>query len=98
MTIDEVKLKATTDAEYRDAFIADPRAVLAAEGIHVPEGVAIRVLESTEDEVVLAVPPYLGDQLDEEQLDAVTGGVSSMRPALEGAYLRYLGFLADIVH
>jgi hypothetical protein len=34
------------DADYRAALQADPRAVFAAEGLHVPAGLELRVVES----------------------------------------------------
>ncbi|MFT4306214.1 MAG: NHLP leader peptide family RiPP precursor [Microbacterium sp.] len=73
-TIGDVRIKAATDERFRSALLADPRATLTAEGIEVPEGVAIHIAESTPQEVVLSLPPFVGDRIDEEQLADITGG------------------------
>ncbi|MFT4306213.1 MAG: NHLP leader peptide family RiPP precursor [Microbacterium sp.] len=76
VTINEVRVKAATDAEFRKALLADPRATLVAEGIEVPEDVEIRVVESTAEEVFIDLPPLGDGALGEEELDAVAGGWS----------------------
>jgi len=66
--------RARGDAAFKARLLAEPAAVLAEQGIPVPPGVAVRVLESTPTLVHLALPPKPTDELSDEQLDQVAGG------------------------
>ncbi|MFA7267014.1 MAG: nitrile hydratase subunit alpha, partial [Candidatus Nanopelagicales bacterium] len=59
MDFNELQLKAATDADFRARLLADPAATLAAEGVEVPEGVGVRIVESTAEEILLSIPPVL---------------------------------------
>lgn len=48
--------KACFDADFKKRLLADPKAVLAEEGVSIPEGVAVRVVESTPTETWLVLP------------------------------------------
>ena len=48
--------KASCDADFKKRLLADPKAVLAEEGVAIPEGVAVRVVESTPTETWLVLP------------------------------------------
>lgn len=76
MDYNELQLKAATDAAFRTELIADPVGVLAREGVELPEGVTVRVVESTPDTIVLAIPPQLpeGVELDEDALSETAAG------------------------
>ncbi len=76
MDYNELQLRAATDAQFRTELLADPAAVLAREGIEIPEGVNIRVVESTPDTIVLAIPPQLaeGVEIDEDALSETAAG------------------------
>lgn len=78
MDYNELQLRAATDAEFRTELLADPAAVLAREGVELPEGVSIRVVESTPDMIVLAIPPQMpeGVELDEDSLSETAAGSS----------------------
>jgi len=54
--------------------MADPAKILDAEGVNVPDGVSIRVMEDTEQVRTLIIPPapFL---LDDDQLKSITGGL-----------------------
>ena len=49
-------------------------AALKAEGIAVPAGMAVTVLENTDKQFHLVLPPVPTDELSDEALDAVAGG------------------------
>ncbi|MGA2082257.1 MAG: NHLP leader peptide family RiPP precursor [Holophaga sp.] len=65
---DRVIAKAWADEEFKAALMADPRAALKAQGIEVPEGVTLNVLENSDNVINLVLPkaPEMG--LTEETL------------------------------
>jgi hypothetical protein len=67
--------RAKTDAELRRRLLATPQEVLAEEGIDVPDGVAVRVVENTPGVLTLVLPAPNGDDaVADEDLDAISGG------------------------
>ena len=66
--------KAWRDPAFKAELIANPAAALKAEGIDVPAGMAVTVLENTDKQFHLVLPPVPSDQLSDEALDAVAGG------------------------
>jgi hypothetical protein len=69
---------AVTDATARERFLADPRAVLAAAGLDLPEWFTVTAREGDAAELTITVPALLDPdaELTEEQLNAVGGGLS----------------------
>lgn len=63
------------DDTFKQQLLADPAAALADAGMPLPDGVTLRVVESTPDQFWLVIPPKPTD-LSDEQLDAVAGGGS----------------------
>lgn len=61
------------DEDFKRRLIAEPSTVLAEEGMPVPRGVAVRVLEDTEH-LVHWVIPTRPDRLDDTQLQQVAVG------------------------
>ena len=72
----EWQVKAATDAEFRERLLADPKAVLAECGVELPADVAVRVAESTTEELVVTIPPLIPDgaELDEDALTSTAAG------------------------
>jgi hypothetical protein len=68
--------KAWRDPAFRAELIANPAAALKAEGIEVPDGITVTVLENTDNQFYLVLPPVPTDELSDEALDAVAGGVN----------------------
>jgi hypothetical protein len=66
--------KAWRDPAFKAELIANPAAALKAEGIDVPAGMAVTVLENTDKQFHLVLPPVPSDELSDETLDAVAGG------------------------
>lgn len=66
---DRVIAKAWADAEFKSALLADPRAALKAQGIEVPEGVKVNVVEDTDNVIHLVLPKPPDMPLLEESLD-----------------------------
>ncbi len=67
---------AVTDADARQRFLADPKAVLAAAGLDLPEWFTVTAREGDAAELTITVPALLDPDVDlsDEQLAAVSGG------------------------
>ena len=67
---------AVTDATARERFLADPKAVLAAAGLDLPEWFTVSAREGDAAELTITVPAQLDPEADlsEEQLAATVGG------------------------
>ncbi|MDP2846696.1 MAG: NHLP leader peptide family RiPP precursor [Humidesulfovibrio sp.] len=52
----KIVAKAWADEDYKQRLLADAAAVLKAEGVDVPEGVAFKCLEATETQAWLVLP------------------------------------------
>lgn len=80
MNYTELQLKAATDHDFRVALLNDPAGTLAAEGMELPEHINVRVLESTPEEIVLAIPPLLpdGTEIDEDALAETAAGLTPL--------------------
>ena len=70
---------AMTDADARQRFLADPKAVLAAAGLDLPEWLTVTAREGDAAELTITVPALLDPDVDlsDEQLAAVSGGCSN---------------------
>ncbi len=68
-----VVAKAWTDEGFKQRLLANPTEVLRAEGVPIPEGNEVRVVENTDRLTYFPLPARQGD-LSDEQLDAVAGG------------------------
>jgi len=69
--------KAWRDPAFKAELIANPAAALKAEGIDVPAGMTVTVLENTGKQFHLVLPPVPADELSDENLDAVAGGAKN---------------------
>jgi nucleotide-binding universal stress UspA family protein len=67
---------AVTDADARERFLADPKAVLAAAGLDLPEWFTVTAREGDAAELIITVPGLRDPDADlsDEQLDAVVAG------------------------
>ena len=70
---------AVTDANARERFLADPRAVLAAAGLDLPEWFTVTAREGDAAELIITVPALRDPDADlsDEQLEGVAGGGES---------------------
>ncbi len=66
--------KAWRDPAFKVELIANPAVALKAEGIDVPAGMAVTVVENTDKLFHLVLPPVPSDELSDEALDGVSGG------------------------
>ena len=68
--------KAWADEAFKAALIADPIATLKAEGIPVPEGLSLTVVENTSAHLHLVLPPKPQEgEISEDALSSVAGGM-----------------------
>ena len=76
---------AVTDADARERFLADPKAVLATAGLDLPEWVSVTAREGDAAELIITVLALLDPDVDlsDEHLGVVSGGCcSEPHPAL----------------
>ena len=71
---------AVTDADARERFLANPKAVLAAAGLDLPEWFTVTAREGDVAELTITVPGLRDPDADlsDEALDGVSGGSSPM--------------------
>jgi nucleotide-binding universal stress UspA family protein len=71
---------AVTDADARQRFLADPRAVLAAAGLDLPEWFTVTAREGDAAELIITVPALRDPDADlsDAQLDGAAGGWSAL--------------------
>ena len=67
---------AVTDADARERFLADPKAVLAAAGLDLPEWFTVTAREGDAAELTITLPALRDPDTDlsDADLDAVGGG------------------------
>lgn len=73
-TREEIVKKAQSDKGLRKALVDNPKETLGQLGVKVPEDVEVKVVEES-PKVVYLVLPVNPDELTEEQLDGVSGGI-----------------------
>ena len=66
--------KAWRDPVFKAELIANPAAALKAEGIDVPAGMTVTVVENTDKQFHLVLPPKPTGELSDKDLDGVVGG------------------------
>lgn len=73
----KIQRKAMTDEEYRKELLEDADAVIEREmGEKLPEGMKFQVVESDPKySVTFVLPDMLSEELDDEDLDRVAGGI-----------------------
>src|SRR5579864_1726833 len=57
--IESIQFRAMSDAAYRATLKADPAAALRAEGVEIPDGVTVTVLEYDPKQMYVLLPPMV---------------------------------------
>ena len=67
---------AVTDANARERFLADPKAVLAGAGLDLPEWFTVSAREGDAAELIITLPALLDPDADlsDMELEGVAGG------------------------
>ncbi|MEA1671877.1 NHLP leader peptide family RiPP precursor [Nitrospirillum sp. BR 11163] len=68
--------KAWADEGYKTKLLADPAAILKAEGLDLPAGITFKVVEDTATVQTLVLPARPAEMSDED-LDRAAGGACS---------------------
>ena len=74
----QIVARAQNDPAYRQALLADPRAVLEqAFGHELPPNLRVQAIEQEPDTIDLLLPPaaQASEELSEAELDSVAGGI-----------------------
>ncbi len=76
MTLANAIARAWRDAAYKAKLLSDPHAALAEEGVEIPVGTTVKVVENTADfqHLVLPVAPDRADELSADELQKVAAG------------------------
>ncbi len=73
----QIVTRALTDAAFKQRLLTEPAKVFKEQGIAVPAGVEIRVMENTDSVVHLTLPAMAAaGELSENELAGVTGGLN----------------------
>ncbi|ASG24077.1 NHLP leader peptide family RiPP precursor [Nitrospirillum viridazoti] len=75
--IDDIIAKAWGDEAYRARLLADPAAVLRDEGVDLPVGALVQVLQDTATVQTLVLPTRPWD-LVEDALESAAGALSAV--------------------
>ena len=67
------------DETLKQRFMSDPKAVLAEYGMDVPDGMAVNVVENTDNTVhiTMPAPPSGHGDLSDEELSSAAGGTQA---------------------
>ena len=71
----QVVSKSWSDAAFRKRLVAEPMIVLKEQGINVPPGVQVKVVEDTPTLCHLTLPAKPNHARSEAELEAVSGGI-----------------------
>jgi hypothetical protein len=83
----KVIARAWVDEEFKKRLLTDPSTVLKENGVEMPEGWTVKVVERKEKEIHLTLPPRPSEsvELSDEDLEKVAGGMIDpefgLRPA-----------------
>jgi hypothetical protein len=70
-----IAIKAHRDPAFRTSLLSDPKAAVERVlGTSLPSSLQVSVIEDTDANVHIVIPPMASDELSEEQLEAVSGG------------------------
>jgi hypothetical protein len=70
----KVVAKAWADEVYKNRLMADPASVLEEEGVEMPEGVELNVVEATDKQAWMVLPPKPDDRKIEEARERLAAG------------------------
>jgi len=68
--------KAWSDPAFKKQLLSDPAAALSAEGVVIPPGVTVKVVENTDRLVHLVLP--VEPEMSDAALSTAVGGMSSL--------------------
>jgi len=78
-----VVAKASSDSDFKKRLLTNPAAVLTAEGVVIPSGMTVKVVENTAELVHLVLP--VEGELSEAALANAVGGIGIAHPIYRGS-------------
>lgn len=72
--INNILAKCWTDEGFKQRLLTDTHVTLKAEGVELPAGYTVQVLENTEKVINYVLPPNPNAELSDSELEAVAGG------------------------
>jgi hypothetical protein len=70
--------RALKDKTFKARLMGDPTATLKEAGVDVPDGLAIKVVENTANQVYMVLPDSGDDQLSDIELERVAAGAHNV--------------------
>jgi hypothetical protein len=76
-TIEKIQAKASTDKKFREKVLSNPaEAIKEVAGKEIPDGLKIKIIENEKDvDQTYVLPDFIGEELSDEDLDNVAGGM-----------------------
>jgi len=79
--INKIIAQAGVDNTFRERLQSDPSVTLRQEGVELPAGVNVRIVENTDDVFYLVLPKRaVKDEVSEKELSAVAAGLGPIGP------------------
>jgi len=72
--IEQIMAKVRADDSFKQRLLADATATLKAEGVDIPNGVKVNVMENTRAQWNFVLPSAANEELSDADLEAVAGG------------------------
>ncbi len=66
--------KCWSDPKFKEQLLKDPETILKQNGIEIPKGQKVKVVENTQDVLNFVIPQKPAGQLSEKDLEAVAAG------------------------
>ena len=85
--------RALTDADFKARLMGDAASVLRAEGLDVPEGVEIKVVENSSSTVYVVLPDP--EAVSDELLAAASGGSTVGSAGTSGSFGCFCGTVSS---
>lgn len=76
--INNILAKCWADESFKQKLLANPAEVLKAEGVEIPVGYSVRVLENTDKIINYVLPPNPNAELSDSELESVAGGKAAV--------------------
>jgi hypothetical protein len=76
----QIIAKAWADEKFKTRLLANPAAVLKEQGLKIPPGCQVKIVEDTDKVVHLTLPAKSStDELSEDELENIAGGTSVIK-------------------
>lgn len=72
--IGQIMARCWIDEDFKQRLLRDTSAVLREQGMEVPEGVSVNIVENTDQVIHYVLPPNPKTELSDADLDTVAGG------------------------